>query len=87
MTDQPTIREFPACDPRIEDGPVQFGDDWPGLFLRGDTAAHYASHLGEFLSTNPPADPIVLGMLRGLLSDLESCNLVSRREKSPPEKT
>jgi hypothetical protein len=24
--------------PRVETGAVQFGDDWPGLFLRGDSA-------------------------------------------------
>ena len=23
---------------RIETGPVQFGSDWPGLFVRGDDA-------------------------------------------------
>ncbi len=31
----------PAPDgdaPRIESGAVQFGNDWPGLFLRGDDA-------------------------------------------------
>lgn len=22
--------------PRVETGPVQFGDDWPGMFIRGD---------------------------------------------------
>jgi hypothetical protein len=27
-------------DPRVETGAVQFGDDWPGLFLRGDEAIH-----------------------------------------------
>jgi hypothetical protein len=24
--------------PRVETGAVQFGDDWPGLFIRGDNA-------------------------------------------------
>lgn len=23
-------------DERVETGPVQFNDDWPGLFIRGD---------------------------------------------------
>jgi len=27
---------------RAETGPVQFGDDWPGVFIRGDNAHHYA---------------------------------------------
>jgi hypothetical protein len=28
----------PVGLPRVETGAVQFGDDWPGLFLRGDNA-------------------------------------------------
>lgn len=28
--------------PRIETGPVQFGDDWPGSFFRGDNASFLA---------------------------------------------
>lgn len=24
--------------PRVESGPLQFGDDWPGLFIRGDNS-------------------------------------------------
>lgn len=28
----------PKDFPRVETGAVQFGDDWPGLFIRGDGA-------------------------------------------------
>lgn len=89
MTDEPIIRELPACDPRVEDGPVQFGQDWPGLFFRGDTAMNYAHHLRIFLdeaTLNLAAapNPISLGVVRGLLCDLQSCNLLRRGEKSPP---
>jgi hypothetical protein len=28
----------PVGLPRVETGAVQFGDDWPGLFIRGDNA-------------------------------------------------
>ena len=32
-----TIRLCPEPDGgRVETGPVQFGKDWPGLFIRGD---------------------------------------------------
>ncbi len=84
---QATIRKFPACESRVEDGPVQFGEDWPGLFLRGDTAMNYAYHLQIFLdealhNVAAPPNPISLGVVRGLLSDLESCNLVTRAEQS-----
>lgn len=27
---------------RPETGPMQFGNDWPGIFIRGDNAAWYA---------------------------------------------
>jgi hypothetical protein len=30
------MRELPDQRPRVETGPVKFGDDWPGLFIRGD---------------------------------------------------
>ena len=35
----------PETDPRIESGPVQFGDDWPGTFFRGDDSAGIAGLL------------------------------------------
>jgi hypothetical protein len=34
------IRKLPAQDKRVETGPVQFGEDWPGIFIRGDNAFH-----------------------------------------------
>jgi hypothetical protein len=36
------IRKFPAVDSRVETGAIQFGDDWPGLFLRGDECIQLA---------------------------------------------
>jgi hypothetical protein len=32
---------------RVETGAVQFGDDWPGLFVRGDQALHLAWCIAE----------------------------------------
>ena len=34
---------------RPETGPLQFGEDWPGVFIRGDQAGHLALVLGEIL--------------------------------------
>lgn len=42
MTD---IRNLPEVEDRVETGVVQFGDDWPGVFIRGDNALHYAENL------------------------------------------
>lgn len=33
--------------PRVESGAVQFGDDWPGLFLRGDNAFNLATQIAQ----------------------------------------
>lgn len=32
------IRKFARVTNRVESGAIQFGDDYPGLFLRGDDA-------------------------------------------------
>lgn len=66
-----TPRILPAAEPRVETGPVQFGDDWPGTFIRGDNSFAYASYL-EIVLDASKADPISVAMLRGLLSDLRS---------------
>jgi hypothetical protein len=39
------IRKLPAQKERVETGVVQSGDDWPGYFLRGDTAMYVANVL------------------------------------------
>lgn len=46
-------RKFPAPDDgfgRVEDGPVRFGDDWPGTFIRGDSSRGYAVRIEELLA-------------------------------------
>ena len=32
----PNVQHFPELPKRIETGPAQFGNDWPGIFIRGD---------------------------------------------------
>lgn len=34
---------------RVESGPLKFGSDWAGLFVRGDNAASYADALRMLL--------------------------------------
>jgi hypothetical protein len=57
------IQKVPALKggKRPETGPMQFGDDWPGLFIRGDDAMARASILRLVLSD--------------LISDLTSCHV------------
>ena len=58
--------------PRIETGIVQIDDDWPGVFIRGDSALMgYAPALKSILEGSHE-DGISMGILRGLYSILIS---------------
>jgi hypothetical protein len=55
------VQYLPAAAglPRVETGPVQFGDDWPGLFIRGDNAHSlmlWIRRLADLLRDHPNAD-------------------------------
>ena len=64
---------------RIESGVIQFGDDWPGVFFRGDTAMGYASQLQRVIDAlgylKDPELRIALAVVHGLMSELESCDV------------
>lgn len=65
------IRKLPAQAQRVETGPVQFGEDWPGVFIRGDGAAWYAMMLGRVLGEiGKDADPMVWLALENLRETL-----------------
>jgi hypothetical protein len=42
---------LPATLHRVETGSVKFGNDWTGLFIRGDNAMYYAHHLNNIKRT------------------------------------
>lgn len=68
---------------RIETGPLQVGDDWPGMFIRGDQALHASYMLtkhfdecfkpgidqGDFWST------FNMGYVRTFAGMLTECNM------------
>ncbi len=87
MSELPVIRQLPACEPRVESGPIQFGEDWPGTFFRGDAAAGYAVHLEQLLQGI--GDELSLSVVRSLLAALHSSDLIRRttREIAPGEST
>lgn len=64
--------------PRSDDGPMRFGDDWTGLFLRGDTCFAVARALERLMALVPEQTGIegvvAVRMLQGHLSDLDSTN-------------
>lgn len=47
------VRELPAVEKRVETGPVRFGDDWTGVFIRGDNAFGLLAHLCPMIETMP----------------------------------
>lgn len=60
---------------RAETGAMQFGGDWPGVFIRGDNAAYYGMLLKQFLE-NPEEiknNGIMAATLHGLLHTLNGC--------------
>ncbi len=71
------VRVFLAEPQRVETGPIQFGDDWPGVFIRGDNALQYAMVLEQAVQCVSKKDQhefmLQIMVLRGLVETLKSC--------------
>lgn len=70
-------RKLPGFGNRPESGPMQFGDDWPGVFLRGDDCAGYFQALKKLMTAFPKEeqDPdifITMALLEGLAKTLQA---------------
>jgi hypothetical protein len=65
-----------ATGDRAETGPMRFGDDWCGVFIRGDNAAGFGLALGLVLDgkMSPAQDAIYRMQLRGLIDLLSGCS-------------
>ena len=61
---------------RPETGPMRFGDDWRGVFIRGDNAFGYARTLEALLHdpTSPVARVALAMQLEGLVRLLDGSN-------------
>lgn len=57
---------------RVETGPVRFGDDWAGLFIRGDNAMHLSVLLG-IAAEKMSDDPIHALQIESFAKLLRSC--------------
>lgn len=66
------MKLFPHQEPRVETGTIQFGDDWPGVFLRGDEAL-YLAHLLELVIEGHEIDPITRLQMSSYAQVLNSC--------------
>jgi len=79
MTNKPTDQgkakyPMPKGLARLETGAIQFGDDWPGIFIRGDNAAYYAQAIKTIL-WDKKTDPIAIGVLSELGELLETSQI------------
>jgi hypothetical protein len=70
---------------RIETGPLQFGNDWPGVFVRGDEAMTTLSESGvplSFCQTQTAANTSILSALSDLADTLMSRDSRKRDDAS-----
>lgn len=59
---------------RAETGPMQFDNDWPGVFIRGDDAMHFAMNLKALLHAGVSAEMWPAeAVLTGLVNTLAAC--------------
>ena len=72
---EPTVpRRVNSQGTRVETGAIQFGEDWPGLFVRGDDAAYFANELRAAIVALPPRSLTRPGLER-LARLLEACRV------------
>lgn len=60
---------------RPETGPMQFEDDWPGVFFRGDHALYYAIMLEQIKNFIPEDKWPEHAIIRNLIAELRSCSI------------
>lgn len=82
------IRQLPVPTDgeRVETGPVQFGKDWPGVFLRGDRAASEAMLLHKLITegtSDPETSWVARMLLIGFYNTLRSATIGPAIEMLP----
>jgi hypothetical protein len=85
MNPKVTQIPFPGGSGRVPTGAIQFQDDWPGLFLRGDSAISLLSTIrGLRQRLADHSDPVVGAALSqlGQVADIIQNDVVMREE--PP---
>lgn len=67
-----SVRKFARVKNRVESGAIQFGDDWPGLFLRGDCAKYLSLSIKQTLSNLPAGETLATMHLREVMETIEN---------------
>lgn len=68
------LPSFPD-DKRAETGPMQFGDDWPGIFIRGDNALWMSAMLETIIPMIPEDKWVERSSLDSIKELLRSCGV------------
>lgn len=73
--DRVVMLPMPDNMQRMESGPVMFGNDWPGVFVRGDSAFGYALLIEDLLraADHDKLDVITAHMAEGAAQFFRSC--------------
>lgn len=62
-----SLQKLPGTEKRVETGAVQFGEDWPGVYLRGDNASAsaimMASRAAKIASVSEDRDVLSMCLL------------------------
>ena len=85
-----TVRIIPAAEPRVETGAIQFGNDWPGYFIRGDNAAGLMLNLREVeyvLEQHGimPEVALAWAQIKGVMGDIATNTIVQPTLVEHPE--
>lgn len=66
------IQKLPAPTgiSRVETGPVQFGDDWPGYFMRGDNVVYFLMCFDMWKSDD--IDPIMKTTFESMVENMRN---------------
>ncbi|VVC06130.1 Uncharacterised protein [uncultured archaeon] len=68
------MRNLPEQKERVETGPTKFGDDWCGVFIRGDNAMYYAQMLNMLLNGSVKSSDVIMhATILDLIELLKSC--------------
>ena len=58
-------------NPRVETGATQFGDDWPGYFIRGDNCLALMIDIERALNPDDPMHEFGKDSLKDLIEDFQ----------------
>ena len=79
------MRKLPKQKKRMETGAVVFGPDWPGVFLRGDSALSHAENIRCVLDGGHKLGVLQEMYLKHLMDLLNSCNVTASQASGGTE--